>query len=705
MDDHRRLAALAVFRELYDNQKNLYDILREFIIEIIVSRRLYSFSAASMITALEENFGIRVPEAVVKSVLNLLPKKNDWCVRQEGEYTISNVPEGIASDIKQKYTHRQDINEGILKRLVKYINGRRKKPLNVHEEKTAINSFCAFLLNEKNGEEYSKYISSFVLDHEDDNQFQSDLNEIREGIILYSGITYNDKPSEVGSWTNEMTLFLDQEILFHCYGLNGKLFKSYFNDFHRFVKEINANGRKKLIHLRYLPETKDEIDSFFSYAEMVVRNQKPMRPGNSAMKSIVNGCDSASDVKGKKTKFYLFLNEVGISLEDRFVFDELKYPHNILSEDVYRSVLWDLWQLEPQNIELQRLEPQTKELQDKEYRETKIREKVYRSLTILNKIHCLRGDAHSKNFYEVKCHFLTGTDVTLKTAWHEDIKGSETVPLATSLDWVTNKFWFKLNKGFEGDNFPSSSQVLAKARVVLSSMVNRNVGEQYDKLLIQHKNGELSKDLVQFGIIDLMQQTVNPEEINTQNIGLTLDFLQRDSLEYYKAEQEADTLRQKEQDGENERLQGKIEQMEQEAKKLKAKLQRQEDIRELERLTRELTIQDSIKTKADTWCSVLCRVSFVALVFLTISVAGGVYIYFTTHDWNLLEPLVAAGQIVVSLVFFVILVVFRKPLKPKNIRAWLETSIRKNSYATHGVCEDRLCELRGQVERLKEELG
>ena len=380
---------------MYDSRTSIYDILREFIIEIIISQHLHSFYAAEITTELEKDFGFRVPEAVVRSVLHSLSKTVDWCSKQGQEYTVDCFPDETTSDIKQKYADRQAVNADVFKQLVKYINNVREKPLNRLEEKTAINSFCAFLLNEKNEEAYSEYISSFVLDHEDDDQFQSDLNEIREGVILYSGVTYNDSLLEVGHWKNEITLYLDQEILFHCNGFNGDLFKSYFDDFHRFVKEINVSGKKKLIHLRYFPETKDEIDAFFSYAERIVRGEGSMHPGNTAMKSIINGCQNASDVREKYTRFYQFLDTTSICLEENFVFAESRYPHNILCGEIYETI------------------------------EQELGEKAVRSLPLLNKIHCLRGNTHSKDFYAVKYHFLTGTDATLKTAWHEIIKGSE----------------------------------------------------------------------------------------------------------------------------------------------------------------------------------------------------------------------------------------------------------------------------------------
>lgn len=701
MDDHRRLAALAVFRELYDSQRNLYDVLREFVVETIISQRLFSFSIARLTNELEKGFGIRVPEAVVRSVLKFLTKNYAWCRKQDGDYIIENVPEGIAADIEQKYAQKQDINRNFFNRLVAYINKKRDISLSEDEEKIAINSFCAFLLNERNGEAYSEYIGSFVLDHEDDEQFQKDLNEIREGVILYSGITYNDKLMEVGKWKNEMTFFLDQEILFHSYGMNGEHFKTFFYDLYRFVKEVNTPG-KKLIRLKYFPETKDEIDSFFSYAERVVRNEEPMRPGNSAMKFILDGCQNASDVRGKSTQFYHYLDTIGIRLEEDFNFSEEKYPHNIISEGIYEKVLMDIWGLSPQETERHGQELHEEKLRRQR---NKIRKNVTNSMTILNKIHCLRGPACSRNFYEVKYHFLTGTDITLKTAWHESIKGTEAVPLANSLDWVTNKFWFKLNKGFEGEDFPTSAQVLAKARTVLSTVVNRNVGEQYDRLVDQHKSGQLSKELVQLAIFDLMNHTVMPEDIDSQSVDSTLDFIQRDSLEHYRSEQEAEKIRQEKQHEENMKLRQTIANGDQETEKLRADLQAEKNKRKLDEIARNIADETTLKEQADKRCDLWCRGCAVLTVVFLILILYLAHLGFNLVPWAKLEPILAEYNLLLEIFMTFLLILGFYKLRPLDLKGIIRDKIRKRVYASRGVCDDKLCKLKKQEHLLKERLG
>ncbi|KAF0234323.1 MAG: hypothetical protein FD177_879 [Desulfovibrionaceae bacterium] len=688
MNEHRMLAALAVFRELYNSKNNPYDVLREFIIYIIVSQHLRSFSEGTATAKIEEFFGLRVPVAVVKYALNALAKNVQWCVKKSREYIVDNVPEGLTSDIEQKYKNRQTVNVDIFKRFVEYLTLRLNKTLNEHEEKNALNSFCAFLLNEKNGESYSEYISKFVLHNKDDVQFQSDLNEIREGMILYSGITY-DKPTEVGFWNDELTLFLDQEILFNCYGLNGDLFKSYFEDFYRLVNEINVSKNKKIIQLRYFPETKDEIESFFSYAERIVRNESTFEPGNPAMDTIVNGCENASDVREKRTLFFHYLETIGIRLDDSFVFDESKYPRNILSSGVYEILLKDVWGISPGN---------------NESRNDRQEQKATRALNILNKIHCLRESSTRGNFYAAKYHFLTGTGKTRDAAWHESIKGSETVPLTTTLDWMTNKFWSKLNKGFQGDKFPSSSQVLAKARVVLSTMMNRSISEKYDELVAQHRKGNLPKELVQAKIVDLIKCTVRPEEIDEQSIDSNSDILKLNSLEHFKAEQEADKLRQKQEHEEIERLRRELAQKEHENSKLKDDAQRQANKSKLEDIKIEIVKLELNKTKADKTYKLLRILFYVILSLIITIVFFSMLSNYISLEWKHLEPTLSAIRLISWYVAPFIMIIFGIRISPERARTRIEDFIKLRINSFCGVQEDQLAKLKEQAERLKESL-
>lgn len=113
---------------------------------------------------------------------------------------------------------------------------------------------------------------------------------------------------------------------------------------------------------------------------------------------------------------------------------------------------------------------------------------------------------------------LTGNKLTLKIAWHNLIKQNGQVPLATSLHWITNRFWFTLNKGFGNNELPKSFDATIKAQLILSSTLSDMVHSNYKDLSEQFKSKKLTKEQAAGRLIELKQQALKPEEINKTNI-------------------------------------------------------------------------------------------------------------------------------------------------------------------------------------------
>ncbi|GFM36893.1 hypothetical protein [Desulfovibrio psychrotolerans] len=668
MEDHRRLAALAVFRELYDSNNKVHEILRKFVIEIIASHKSYEFYPNEINSLMTEYYGFKLPEAVVRTVLHSLTKSTDWCAKENGKYIIKMMPES-SEDLQNKYKTRISIHDKIFKDLIAYICRKENRQLSELEEINARKSLCAFLLNESNGETYSRYVSSFILERESDDSFQNDIEEIREGVILYSGITYNNKPSEVGSWTTEMILFLDQEILFHCCGLNGELYKTYFDEFHRFVKEINTSGKKRKIWLYYFQETKDGVEGYFRKAEDIVRGNSEMWVGSPAMRWIIDGCNTPSDVATKKMKFYRDLEYHGIVLDNSFVFDHSKYEHNILNHEIHEFV------------------------------EAKFGDKGLNSLALLNKIHCLRGESSTNNFDYIKYHFLTGTALTHELAWEPIIKGEESVPLATSLDWLTNRMWFKLNKGFGGEAFPSSGRALCKAREVLSTIINRKVSDDYNKTVKEFNDKRLSREDVQGILISLMEQTRLPEEINSQNIEEHLNFCKLDKLEEYKAIQIEAQNRQKQIDQENINLNKEILKKNEENKKLLLTIQHERNERKLRDTTDKIELLKTNKKNIDRKLITYFRLTTI-LFTLLILVTGFLLATFLSSTWSVAEPYIVTLQIVTPILAALIIPL----LTIKAAKEKIQTAMKNRLYLSAEIDEEKIKSLQEELARLEETL-
>jgi len=376
-----------------------------------------------------------------------------------------------------------------------------------------------------NGDEYIEYVTSFILKNESDSDFKNQLNLIREGVILYSGIKYNNNLNDLGTWRTELTIFVDTEILFHLAGFNGELYQYLANDFLNYVREINQKAQKKLIKLKYFEEVKNDVEGFFKKARHLVEGNEKPYPNVTAMVSIVNGCKTAADILEKKSDFYTLLKSYSIE-EDTFkdYFNPVNHQYNIVSQDIIEKV--------------------SKEL-DKD---------AEPFLKFLNYISIHRKEANSNNFENIGYLLLTGNSTTLKVAWNELMKEEGFVPMATHLSFLTNKFWFKLNKGFGKTSLPKSFDIITKSQIILSKVLNDSVGVKYEELQKDYKSGKLTEEQAKARIIDLRNQVRKPEEIKNDIVSDVLNAITEDSLEKFIEEQSHFKIKAEKQEEDNIKL-------------------------------------------------------------------------------------------------------------------------------------------------------
>ena len=301
-EESKLLASLVVFRELYDKQKDVYGVIAEFLKEIILINGKHQFNLTEITNLLNNTYDFSIPEAVVNTALRRLDLR-----KEEGIYFVQNSPNFNKSELSELQEKNLTSNVSLIADLFSFIESEKPISLSDSEKTKVVHSFCSFLLDDTNSTEYSEYISGFTIKNRNNEEFIKSLNKIREGVILYSGIKYSNL-GEIGSWKTNLTIYLDTEMLFHFAGYNGELYKSLFEDFFRYVKEINNKARKVLVKLEYFKEVKDEIEGFFTKAEYIVEGKDRLSPKGTAMTSVIEGCKSPSDVLSKKADF-LSLNK------------------------------------------------------------------------------------------------------------------------------------------------------------------------------------------------------------------------------------------------------------------------------------------------------------------------------------------------------------------------------------------------------------
>jgi hypothetical protein len=472
------------------------------------------------------------------------------------------------------------------------------------------------MIDESTNQPYSEFVSSFIVKEKKDAGFIERLNTIKEGVVLYTGLKYNSNLNELGSWMTELTVFVETEILFHFAGYNGELYQTLFNDFFDLVKEINSKNQKKngkkLIHIKYFAEVKEEIERFFKKAEYIVSGRDKANPSKTAMTSIIDGCTSPAEIIEKKTRFYELLKSNGI-LEDDFAYyySDHNHKYNLEDQELIKAIS------ERTGIEI---------------------EDVYSHLKYLNFINIHRKGISNRGFENIGYILLSGTSNTVLIAWDDAIKPEGNVPLASTLNFITNKLWFRLNKGFGQGTYPKSFDIVTKAQIVLSTQVNNSVAVKFDELQIKFKNGLLSEEQAISSIAELRRQAKRPEDIKEDELQEILRSIDENSIETYLKEQELFKNKAAKQEQENERLKKTLQQLEEEKRAKEAELldeirRKEQENQEKERKIQEYRLAElKIERKKRIRQK---RVKQAILIFLLIGCASiGVVLYYY-YNWVL----------------------------------------------------------------------
>lgn len=662
------LASLALFRELYNNQNDIYGVISEFLDDIITSKGKYDFDLTEITTLLNDTFEFTIPEAVVRTSL----KKLSYLKKEYGKYCVTNEEVTKNSKVNNLQKEIQVDNNNTLQSLFSFIEFDKKIKLSAGEKEQIIHSFCSFILDDTTGEDYFAYISAFILKNKGDQTFTNNLNKIREGVILYSGIKYTNNASEVGSWKTQLTIYLDMEILFHFAGYNGLLYKSLFDDFFRYVNEINNNAQKRIIKLKYFREVKSEIEKFFTTATYVIEGKGKQGPKRSAaMSAIVEGCKSPSDIIDRKSDFYVFLKNNHIYEDDEIYYEENSHEYNIIDKN-------------------------TIELISEEYGFD-----VSKYLNFLNYIHINRKKTNKNNFDNISHILLTGNSKSIKLAWHNRIKPEGTVPLATTLDWITNKFWFKLNKGFGDGAFPRSFNIITRAQIILSSILDESIFEKYHELQLKVKEGELTEEQVRARVVNLRSQVRRPEDIETENVDSILESVtSNDSLEQFIEEHEKFKNRALQYQEENESLKHQMNVLQQIS----------EDNRELENLEHKklLLIEKNgrLNLLLDQKTTIDKVINRDILIF-KIKIGGVYLIYFglcifviIKIDWSIIEPILFLIGIAFAPVYSLI---YEKDWNPIHYLQKKKDFYRKKNYKNFNI--NHLNELELEIESLEKDIS
>ncbi|USD36465.1 hypothetical protein [Ferrimonas sp. SCSIO 43195] len=501
MKKQQLLASVSVFRVLSDTDRDIYDVISDFVRGAITKKALKVFSLDECNSLLEEEFSLDIPHAVLSTCLRKrLTKKGELEVKS-GTFTITN--KFGSNDEFSKTVDEQNFScEQVISELISHIKVRSN--LDINEKKISTEFYNHLLGRAENGY-YFEQICRFLLSKESDEKFLKKIKLIEEGLILYEGIRYTPDLATLGNWRGDLRIFLDTEILFSATSLHGLLHEKIFNQFNELIKEANANKRGGNITLHYFEETEKDIDDFFYAATQIIKNKRSVDPAKVAMVSIVNGCVLPSDITIKKSNFLSKLKQLGITKET---------PQNYYSKP---------------ELNVEGIKTLDEIKSNSGVTDTN---KIARTLKIFTKINFLRDGVNNIALDEISAIFLTESRFAQSLAFSEIIKSDKiNIPFASNVEFLTERLWFKLNKGLGNRSVtPVSFDIITRVKVTLSSHFGHEVSDRFKQIVSEFESGSIDEDTAATAYDQLRRTLVSPEEFNKENIDEQFNLLSTDTI-------------------------------------------------------------------------------------------------------------------------------------------------------------------------------
>lgn len=644
------LATFVTYKKLYNNKNtDVYDIISEFARYIILKEHKSTYQQALFPMLMEKYFDFKIPILVLKPAI----KRIEGVTLENKEYKIDydllnnhSTFNSIQDDSIQKTTE-------IISDLINFISIKKPDFEITDETKEEIEySFRRFILDEASNDPLTPYISAFIIEKSTDLEYTNNINLIREGHILYNGLCQNDDISSQG-WKDELTIYLDTEIIFHLAGYNGTTFQQLANEFLELTSA--ANKQRVLIHLRYFSDTKAEIEKYFATAETLFSSNSVIRPSETAMVSILKDCKSAIDITNKCTSLFYFLGKNNIHLETKNDFYAQKY------------------------VEFN--------LESKEFAGT-AEEKSIRLLSNINK---LRGNNITSDYSKTKAILISETSSVLdysrtftqeKQALYQE-NNKIITSLAVNLYTITNILWYKLNRSLHNNSMPLTINSVIRAQIVLSKYVNESITEEYNKLMEQFKNGTIDKEEIASLILGMRRHSSKPESIIKEGVDDALALICEKDINKFKEDFELSHYAHEELKKEHENTLKQLASVKEDVEYWKSQSEMQQkkgvlyrEQAKLENLkewlsnhtnnfaTESSRLKKSIKTK--TTLTIALYVIYYIIIIICIIYLG----------WNFMEPITYVLSIPPIVIPFIV-----QMIKPSlSLKAWIHSYENKESY-------------------------
>ena len=666
---YKNLASLTVFRDLYERM-DVYDVIAEFIKDIIIKNSIYTFTLAEMTSKLRQEYSFSLPDGVIKTTLH---RYNRLYPLNNNNYTVVQPINKIKSVLPENTELKLRAQENLMENLCEFIKTNSgQESLTTIEIQNINNEFCQYLLqiNAPANGTYSDFISAFILSKEENKDYIKTIDSMREGVILNSALNYCNPTLQ--KWNKPITIYFAMEILFDAMGLNGDLYKDSFQDFYHLQTELNQKNKSQLITLKFFKITGEAIDKYFNTAKSIKLGYFPLDPTRTAMVSILEGCKSITDIEEKKSDFYLGLKRLGIEEDSNQFYSETQnYKNNLISYSLYKEIRTSTYGYESEI---------------KDY------------LRLLNYIHILRRGEKRYKFSDLGFIFATRTSTITHIANRSEIKKLTGFPLAYELHSITDKIWFNLQKGF-GDNYPKSFSVIFRAKILLSSHLSQTITLLYEKTISDYKEGKINQDQAKSRLAAFREFVRKPEEITPQEAESTLLEISTDRINALWEERnyERQLFRQTEKDlklvvDQNEQLARNNEILREIINSTSKIGELKEQLKKNDTELKFLSNSQSIAKKKIKYSKILFRASIVIIL--------GIIIYLA-KKWNIIAGILT---IVLPIISIIVELIFGKKFFLHKLVNKIDQRIESNIYKKLKIDSLNISARKEQLEEMNKQL-
>lgn len=501
------LASIALFGQYRNQNFDTYDVVVQYISAAIVKKGYTTFTPATMKEDLFELFQVDLPVGVIKSVCK--NRMKDLSL-SNGVFKCSVVP---PNDIDKEYEDLNNKYDNLYKALIDFVRTTGHLDNKVYKDEEIKNRFADFIVDSYTSESsLNNIFAAFINEKGKETEIGKQIDLLSAGLISYNGLRYEEDTTSNGAWTDKLTIYLDTEFLFSCAGYNGDYYKQVFKDFYDLINEVNNSFRRRrrnnddLIQLKYLKDTRDVYLAFINSAKNIILTKTAPDPSKRALVKIVQESQSQFDVDVHKSQIdTVIVNNYHIIYDDNDYINITTDPRYVIFDE---NVVTEInSKCNPKNNET-------------------IKRKIDYFSRVLTIINGLRRGEPVQVFEKSQFVFLTGSRIG-RQASISAINGAKTVTLATDIDFVVSRLWFKLNKPIANNRIPASLNIVTRSQAALSREVTKKVQDLYEEL--QKKNLSDSEKKTLYA--NLKEKNEYLEPYDSASIEDVLNFIEYTNLD------------------------------------------------------------------------------------------------------------------------------------------------------------------------------